>query len=223
MYSRSVVISVLVHVLVLAAAIIAPITASDVLPAIHNPMRPYLRAFRPADIVLPQPATNVPPTVRRNAGPPIVAPFGIAPEQPRVPPTVGIEVEGAVEGLTEPGVPAGFDTGGTVVLPPPPPPTPVHPTAPVPVGGRIKAPIRVAYAPPIYPTIAQNAHVQGDVMIQAIIGVDGSVQNLRLLRGHLLLNDAALDAVSRWRYTPTLLNGVAVPVVMTVTVSFQLR
>lgn len=222
MFSRSVVISMLVHVLVLMAAIITPIIASDVLPAIHNSMRPYMRTFRAADIVLPAPATRVPGTVRPRGLAPIVAPVGIAPELPAAPTVTGIEVPGAVEGLNDSGVTGGFDAVG-VVLPPSLPPPPVKPVAPVPVGGRIKTPARVEYMAPIYPTMAQNAHVEGDVVIEAIIGVDGTVQDLRILRGHPLLSEAALEAVSRWRYTPTLLNGVTVPVVMTVTVRFRLR
>ena len=75
---------------------------------------------------------------------------------------------------------------------------------------------------PVYPALAQSAHVEGDVVLEAIIGVDGSVQELRVVRSVALLDEAALDAVRRWRYTPTLLNGVPVPVVMTVTVSFRL-
>jgi protein TonB len=223
MFSRSVVISVLVHVAVLAAAVIAPITASDALPAIQSPIRPYLRAFRTADLVLPSPPAQVRP-VHRPASVPIVAPYGIAPERPTAPSSDGIEVPFAIEGLPNTGVPEGFDTGGISAFPPPPPPpTPTKVTAPIPVGGRIKAPTRIAYAPPAYPSMALAARVEGDVTIEAIIGVDGSVQNVRLLRGSPLLNDAALDAVSHWQYTPTLLNGVPVPVVMTVRVSFRLR
>jgi periplasmic protein TonB len=60
------------------------------------------------------------------------------------------------------------------------------------------------------------------VIIEATIGSDGRVQNARVLRSIPLLDDAALDAVKQWQYVPTLLNGVPVPVVMTVTVQFRL-
>jgi protein TonB len=92
---------------------------------------------------------------------------------------------------------------------------------PVPVGGRIRTPTRIGYVVPVYPAIAQSAHVQGDATLEAIIGVDGTVQNLRVVHGVQLLTDAAIDAVRQWRYTPTLLNGTAVPVIMTVTVDFR--
>jgi protein TonB len=75
---------------------------------------------------------------------------------------------------------------------------------------------------PVYPSIAQSARVQGVVIIEATIGPDGLVQNARVLRSIPLLDDAALSAVRQWEFTPTLLNGSPVPVIMTVTVNFQL-
>jgi protein TonB len=65
--------------------------------------------------------------------------------------------------------------------------------------------------------------VQGVVIVEATIGSDGSVQNARVLRSIPLLDAAALDAVKQWQFTPTLLNGVPVPVIMTVTVQFTLQ
>ena len=61
------------------------------------------------------------------------------------------------------------------------------------------------------------------VIIEATIGIDGRVTNARLLRSVPLLDQAALEAVRQWTYTPTTLNGVPVPVLMTVTVRFQLQ
>jgi protein TonB len=76
---------------------------------------------------------------------------------------------------------------------------------------------------PIYPAIAQSARVQGVVTIEATIESDGSVKNARVLRSIPLLDQAAIDAVRQWKFTPTLLNGVPVAVIMTVTVSFTLQ
>ena len=73
-----------------------------------------------------------------------------------------------------------------------------------------------------YPPIAQSARIQGIVIIEATIGADGQIVNARILRSVPLLDQAALDAVRQWQYTPTLLNGVPVPVIMTVTVAFTL-
>ena len=94
---------------------------------------------------------------------------------------------------------------------------------PVPVGGHIREPRRLTYVPPVYPTIAQTAKVEGMVILEATIDETGAVRDVRVLRSIPLLDRAAVDAVSRWRYLPTTLNGVAVPVIMTVTVSFTLR
>ena len=118
-------------------------------------------------------------------------------------------------------VPGGI-VGGIVGGPPPPPPPPPPPTEPVRVGGAIKPPVKTRDVSPIYPSIAQSARVQGVVIIEATIGPDGRVQNARVLRSIPLLDNAALDAVQQWEFTPTLLNGSPVPVIMTVTVNFQL-
>jgi protein TonB len=75
---------------------------------------------------------------------------------------------------------------------------------------------------PVYPAIAQAARVQGTVILQARIGVTGRVEDLQVLRSIPLLDRAAIDAVSQWEYAATLLNGVPVPVIMTVTVTFTL-
>ena len=76
---------------------------------------------------------------------------------------------------------------------------------------------------PVYPPIAQSARVQGVVIIEATIGADGRVKDAKVLRSIPLLDQAALDAVKQWQFTPTLLNGVPVPVIMTVTVNFTLQ
>jgi len=91
------------------------------------------------------------------------------------------------------------------------------------VGGAIKAPMRVKNVNPTYPPIAQSARVQGIVIIEATIGPNGKVQDAKVLRSIPLLDGAALDAVKQWEYTPTLLNNVPVPVIMTVTVNFTLQ
>ena len=76
---------------------------------------------------------------------------------------------------------------------------------------------------PVYPPIAQSARVSGMVIIEATIGADGRVKDAKVLRSIPLLDQAALDAVKQWTFTPTLLNGVPVPVIMTVTVNFTLQ
>jgi len=63
----------------------------------------------------------------------------------------------------------------------------------------------------VYPSIAQSARVQGVVIVEATIGPDGKVSDARVLRSIPLLDQAALDAVRQWVFTPTLLNGVPFP------------
>jgi len=94
--------------------------------------------------------------------------------------------------------------------------------APVRVGGEIKEPTKIKHVPPVYPEIAQQARIQGVVILETVIGEDGAVREARILRPAPLLDQAALDAVLQWKYTPTLLNGQPVPVIMTVTVTFTL-
>jgi TonB family protein len=91
------------------------------------------------------------------------------------------------------------------------------------VGGKIKAPTKIKDVAPVYPAMAQSAHVAGAVIIEATIGADGKVIDAKVLRSVPMLDQAALDAVRQWEYTPPLLNGVPVPVIMTVTVTFKLQ
>ena len=95
--------------------------------------------------------------------------------------------------------------------------------APVRVGGAITPPQRIRNVNPIYPPDAQADKVQGVVILEATIGVDGRVTDVRVLRSIPQLDAAATSAVRQWEYTPTLVDGVAVPVVMTITVNFTLN
>lgn len=128
--------------------------------------------------------------------------------------------------------------------PPPPPPSPPGPVKParakerqrpvrsieggipaaaVRVGGNIPEPTRLAGDRPVYPEIARQARVQGVVILEATISPQGRVVDVKVLRGIPLLDQAAIDAVRTWVYTPTLLNGVPVALIMTVTVNFTLQ
>jgi TonB family protein len=124
------------------------------------------------------------------------------------------------------GVQVGMRTGAPPPPPPPPPPPGgvelVDGMAPVRVGGNIKVPTKIKNVPPVYPPGAQDAGVQGVVIIEAVIDTTGGVQSAKILRSVPLLDQAALDAVKQWEFTPTTMNGQAVPVVMTVTVNFTL-
>jgi len=128
-----------------------------------------------------------------------------------------------------------------VAAPPPPPPPPPpglgavesRPSAgsgvlvdglePLRVGGNIKPPVKIRDVKPVYPPIAFAAGVTGVVILEATINTAGEVYSARVLRGFPLLDEAALEAVRQWMFTPTLLNNTPVPVIMTVTVNFTLQ
>ncbi|HEV7499951.1 MAG TPA: TonB family protein, partial [Vicinamibacteria bacterium] len=123
--------------------------------------------------------------------------------------TIGGVAGGELGGVG--GVAGGGDTG-----------EPAKPTAPVRVGGNIHAPAKLNNVPPIYPPVAKQARVEGTVILEATISPQGRVTELKVLRGIPLLDGAAVNAVRQWSYSPTLLNGSPVSVVMTVTVNFHL-
>jgi TonB family protein len=91
------------------------------------------------------------------------------------------------------------------------------------VGGKVREPQKLRYVPPAYPDPAKEARVQGVVILEATISPEGKVTDVKILRGIPLLDEAAIEAVRQWVYTPTLLNGEPVPVIMTVTVNFRLQ
>ncbi len=90
------------------------------------------------------------------------------------------------------------------------------------VGGGIKPPTKVRDVKPAYPETARTARVQGVVICEALIGADGKVADVRVLRSTPLLDQAAVEAVRQWEFTPSLLNGNPVPIIMTMTVNFTL-
>ncbi len=75
---------------------------------------------------------------------------------------------------------------------------------------------------PVYPPLARAARIQGEVVLSATISKEGTIENLQVLRGHPMLVKAALDAVSRWRYRPYILNNEPVEVETQITVNFTL-
>jgi TonB family protein len=99
------------------------------------------------------------------------------------------------------------------------------PAAPLRVGGNIRAPMKIKDVRPTYPGAMRDAGLTGVVPLEAIIGRDGTVSSVRVLSAqvHPDFAIAAVDAVRQWRFTPTLLNGTPVEVVMTVRVRFDLE
>jgi periplasmic protein TonB len=209
-------LSFVVHTLVLAVLLAIPVIATDVLPTPRAIME-FVTPYVPVIPTIPPPSRPAAqtPAASRTAGAPVVAPDTIGVEsgvifQPGTVDTTGIE-----------SIIGGLDVGqiGVDV----PPPAPAARPEPLVVGGNIKPPARTKYVAPEYPGIALAARVEGVVIIEAIIGADGTVEHARVLRSKPLLDEAALAAVRAWEYTPTLLNGRPMPVIMTVTVQFRLK
>jgi TonB family protein len=91
------------------------------------------------------------------------------------------------------------------------------------VGGRIAPPRPLEQPPPRYSEAARRARIQGPVVLALILGEDGRVASLEVVRGLPFgLSEAAAEAVARWRYEPATLGGRPVKVRMTVTVNFEL-
>ncbi len=103
-------------------------------------------------------------------------------------------------------------------------PAVVKPKAPISlnVSSGVMAGNLLAKTLPQYPAIAKAARIQGIVVLQATISKSGSIQNLRVISGPPMLQQAAMDAVRSWRYKPYLLNGEPVEVETTINVVFNL-
>ena len=209
-------VSLVLHTCAVLIAVIVPLMATGSLPVPYNEVIFLPVALAPLPAPPPVHRADVPkPTVNQNAAP-VVTPDAITREpesafETNVPEAVGIHDFGIVEGKA------------ALVEPPPPPTAPPAPAKPARAGVDIRPPEKIRDVAPIYPPIAQSARAQGTVIIEAVIGVDGRVQDARVLRSAPLLDEAALAAVRQWVYSPTRLNGQPVSVVMTVTVRFQLQ
>ena len=218
-------VSLAIHAIVLLFVIVVPLLSSQELPEPTS----SVRAFFVEPAAPPPPPPPPPPPAPKAPVTPKVQPKPVIQEEPKfrapvevpeqIKPEEGINlgVEGGVAGGVEGGVPGGVVGGVVGGLPDAP-----APVQAVRVGGQIKEPKKLKNVPPTYPDIAKQARVQGVVILECTISPQGKVTDVKVLRGIPLLDQAAIDAVKQWVYTPTLLNGVPVPVIMTVTVNFKL-
>ena len=210
-------VSFLVHGLVIAVAIVVPLIATDALPQLRRSTT--FVALTPEIPAVPEPRPQRPRQPAASPANPLAAPIA-------EPPEIGAELTIApIDVPIDDGIVGGpIDLSGTVVsvaaIEPPPPAVTAEPVR---VGGAISPPQKLHHVAPDYPAIARSARVSGIVILEAILGVDGAVRDVTVLRSIPLLDQAAVDAVRQWRFTPTLLNGVPVPVIMTVTVAFNLN
>ena len=213
-------VSMAVHVALLCAVIVIPLLATDVLPAIRSAEVDWTPIALPSPPPLPVAAVRRAPVMPATdaTSTPVEAPSGFTRERmlevDSTPDVAAPDIGGSVPGSD---LPPGF---GTVV---PDAPPPVRTVTPIRVSSLVRPPVRIRDVSPVYPETARLARVEGLVVIEAVIGPAGDVQDAKVLRSTPLLDEAALAAVRQWRYTPSLLNGVPVPVIMTVTVNFTLK
>ncbi len=169
-------------------------------------------------------SSAVPRPVFREA--PIHAPTSVPKTIVMTPdaPDIGIPVTAGAGGPS-----IGSILSGLPIAPPAPPvvhlapPHPAPASGPVRVSNGVQAAKLVVGPKPAYPPLARASRVQGTVRIQAIVQRDGTIGHLQVLSGPPLLVNAAIEAVQRWRYRPTLLNGEPVEVITEIEVNFALN
>jgi protein TonB len=221
------------EVLLVGAMALIPLMYTEALPkaiwgeVLHAPLPPPPRA-------------SLATQTSRKATPEVSA-EEILKEPPQIPPTI-VQIHdeplpNAEFTSTVAGVPGGIERGqaGAVLdavmrkilgdaTPQPPPAQTVTPAPPrrIRLGGVVSA-AKLIFQPKLeYPELARIARIEGTVEFEAVISREGTIEELKVLRGHPLLVTAALGAVRQWRYLPTLLNGEPVEVVTEITVNFKL-
>jgi protein TonB len=232
--TADILLAVLLHVALIGGPIVAGLYYTDTI---------NLKQFATTLLVAPPPPPPPPPAAAVGVAKPqlskrvfiregkLLAPTYI-PKQVAQLKEAPIESDafGGVSGGVPGGVPGGqlggvvggviggvLNTGAKPVAPPV-----AKSGAPVRVGGRVRPPRAIVQVRPQYPTLARQTRVQGDVKIDAILDEQGNVVDMRVVSGHPLLYQAALDALSKWKYEPTYLNDRPIAVQLVVTIAFQL-
>jgi periplasmic protein TonB len=118
-------------------------------------------------------------------------------------------------------VPAGDSMGGGLVAGSSK--QPVAPAVPLPIGGDVKAAHLISSVPPVYPSLARAQHIEGQVLVDALVDVNGRVSSMKVVSGPVLLHQAAMDALRQWKYQAAILDGKPVPMHLTVTIQFRLQ
>lgn len=233
--AKSALTSLAVHMLLLMMVLLVPVLYTETLD-VHALTSTWLAAPPPPPPPPPPPSPEAMKLVKRlkpvltPAGK-LIAPVSIPKEILRIVDRTDLDLEayGAVGGVPG-GVPGGQMSGviggvigGVLASVPKPLPPPISLKEAIRVGGKIRPPQLIRRIEPLYPDIAKQARIQGNVRIDAIIDTSGRVVEMKILSGHPLLATAALSAVREWLFEPTLLNEQPVPVVLEVTVTFRLH
>jgi len=219
-------VSISIHAVVMSGVYVAQALSTGPIPIVRDALTFRDQTIRPVAIsnVTPsKPAQRVesPDRSVSASAAPLEAPATVTPETGRENETSAMRSAGHVTGVEQGldvGTPVGVIPGAEAIAPPEP-----MPQQPVRLHSGIQPPRKIQDAKPIYPALALTAHQEGVVILETIIDVGGRVETVRALRGYPLLDQAAIDAVRQWRFTPALLNGQPVPVVMTVTVHFSMK
>ncbi len=229
------------QILLVGATLLVPLIWPAALPQLQS----YIQIVAPG----PPPPPPPPPIHGATVQPRGTArPFpGAVTLPPRVPDRVEQVVEelpqavsSGVSGGVQGGIGGGVDGGvlgsilaSTHAAPAPtqtrvvertqPAPEPVSVAPPrIVSGGLVKLGAPIHRVEPVYPQLARAARIEGVVELEAVVGVDGRVRELRAKNGHAFLVKAALEAVRQWIYTPTTLNGNPVEVISPIQVTFRL-
>jgi periplasmic protein TonB len=221
--------SLLLHVLIVGVVVLIPLLFTRTID---------LSGFGTTFLVAPRPPAAAPPTQAAKAVKAVSRPIPqqvvtqpvaipakirVVRDEPPPPDAGALGVEGGVPGGVPGGVLGGI-IGGTGNIAPPPPAPAAHPSNEVlRVGGDVKEPQVIYAPPPVYPVLARTGRIEGSVIIDAVIDQTGHVVQERAISGPVLLMRAALNAVSQWRYQPTILDGQPVSIRMHVTVKFRLE
>ena len=132
-------------------------------------------------------------------------------------------VPGSVPGAQPSSAMGGISSeGASANVAPGPPPAPEAPRTALRVSGEVKAPRLLHSVQPRYPVVAEENHIEGDVIVQVDVDAAGNVAKASAVSGPVMLRQAAVDALRKWRYKPSTVNGEPVPVQLLVTVKFQL-
>jgi protein TonB len=223
-------VSVVIHATLLVMAIVAPLLLfDDALPATELGVRAFFAAppeLAPAPPPPPPPPAAIRPrSPQAQATPPpeparFVAPVEVPDQLPAADEALDLGVEGGVPGGVEGGVPGGVVGGIIGGLPQAAAPEPSRPV--VRIGGSVRAPKLLYEVTPVYPPLAVQGRIQGVVILEAHVGIDGRVQSVRVVSGNPVLDQAAIEAVKQRRYQPLLLNGVPTEFILTMTMGFRL-
>jgi protein TonB len=192
-----------------------PPPAGSAAPKIKPVVKPPTTEIDQGKLMAPTKIPEKIAVVKDEEPPPAEAPDGVVGGVPGGVP--GGQLGGVVGGVL-----GSIVTAAPVPVPKEAPPPPPPPPQRIKVSAGVTAGLLERKVSPIYPALAKAARISGVVILQAVIGKDGSIEHLKAVSGHPMLVQSAIEAVSQWKYKPYFLNGQPVEVDTQVTVNFVL-